>query len=180
MLSFNFGSRTSACKRLARGSNLPSSAFTSVIRKYLDTVVKAYLCVQYIDDIGVVAKTASELIENLEHKVQQIKKGGFKFFLEPTISKAGIAPIGERITMFLKNLQLPSSVKALQRYLGFVQLHRQNFPRRAVKLAPLHLRLRKDVSFKPTQQQITRFSKRTNACSKHLNCPWSSPYWKIL
>ena len=51
LLSFNFGSRTFAFKRLAQGLNRSLSAFTSVIREYLDPLVKADKCAQYVDDV---------------------------------------------------------------------------------------------------------------------------------
>ena len=64
--SFNFGSRTFAFLRLAQGLNRSLSAFTSVVREYLDPLVKADCCAQYVDDIGIAANTPDELIENLE------------------------------------------------------------------------------------------------------------------
>ena len=51
LLSFNFGSRTFAFLRLAQGLNRSLSAFTSVVREYLDPLVKADRCAQYVDDI---------------------------------------------------------------------------------------------------------------------------------
>ena len=41
LLSFNFGSRTFAFLRLAQGLNRSLSAFTLVVRQYLDTFFKA-------------------------------------------------------------------------------------------------------------------------------------------
>ena len=52
LLSFNFGSRTFAFLRLAQGLNRSLSAFTSVVREYLDPLVKADRCAQYVDDIA--------------------------------------------------------------------------------------------------------------------------------
>ena len=66
LLSFNFGSRTFAFLRLAQGLNRSLSAFTSVVREYLDPLVNADRCAQYVDDIGITANTPDELIENLE------------------------------------------------------------------------------------------------------------------
>ena len=44
LLSYNFGSRTFAFLRLAKGLNRSLSAFTTVVREYLDPLVKAYMC----------------------------------------------------------------------------------------------------------------------------------------
>ena len=49
-LSFNFGSRTFAFLRLVKGVNRLISAFTSVVREFLDPLVKADWCSQYVDE----------------------------------------------------------------------------------------------------------------------------------
>ena len=146
LLSFNFGARTFAYKRLAQGLNRSLSAFNSFVREYLDPVVKADRCAQYVDDIGIAAHTTEELLQNIELVFQQIEKAGLKLsmskctfgqtkieFLGKTISTQGIAPLPEKIDKFLKNLKLPTSVKSLQRYIGFVNFYRQYIPRLAVK-----------------------------------------------
>ena len=61
-----FGWRSFAYKRLAQSLNKSCSTFTSVIRDYLDPVVKADWCAQYVDGIALSADTSSELIENLD------------------------------------------------------------------------------------------------------------------
>ena len=58
MLAFNFASRTFAYKRLAKGLSRSLSAFSSFMREYLDPVVKADQCAQYVDDIGIAANNA--------------------------------------------------------------------------------------------------------------------------
>ena len=78
LLSFNFGSRTFAFLRLAQGLNRSLSAFTRVIREYLDPLVKADWCAQYVDDIGIAAHTPEELITNLELVFQQLDKAGLQ------------------------------------------------------------------------------------------------------
>ena len=55
MLAFNFASRTFAYRRLAQGLSRSLSAFSSFMREYLDPVVKADQCAQYVDDIGIAA-----------------------------------------------------------------------------------------------------------------------------
>ena len=66
LLAFNFASRTFAHKRLAQGLSRSVSAFSSFMRQYLDPIIKADRCAQYMDDIGVAGKTADEFIDNLE------------------------------------------------------------------------------------------------------------------
>ena len=53
MLAFNFASRTFAYKSFAQGLSRSVSAFSSFMREYLDPVVKADQCAQYVDDIEV-------------------------------------------------------------------------------------------------------------------------------
>ena len=160
LLAFNFGSRTFAYLCLAQGLNRSLSTFNSTIREYLDALVKADKCAQYVDDIGVAAHNVDELAANIEAVFQQIQKAGLKLsmskcafghpkieFLGRSITTKGIAPLADRIDDFLKKLKLPTSVKSLQRYIGFVQFYRQYIPKLAEKLVPLYRLLQKDVKF---------------------------------
>ena len=65
MLAFNFASRTFAHKRLAQGLSRSLSAFLSFMREYLDPVVTADQCAQYVDDIGIAANNATDLTRNI-------------------------------------------------------------------------------------------------------------------
>ena len=76
LLSFNFGSRTFEFLRPAQGLSRSLSAFTSVVREYLDPLVKADRCAQYVDDIGITAHKPEYLITNLELVFQQLDKAG--------------------------------------------------------------------------------------------------------
>ena len=131
LLAFNFGSRTFAYLRLAQGLNRSLSAFNSTIREYLDALVKADKCAQYVDDIGVAANNVEELVANIVAVFQQIQKAGVKLskskcafghpkieFLGRSITTRGIAPLEDRIDDFLKKLKLPTSVKSSNRSNG--------------------------------------------------------------
>ena len=165
LLAFNFGSRTFAYLRLAQGLNRSLSAFNSTVREYVDALVKADKCAQYVDDIGIAAHTVDELLSNIEAVFQQIQKAGLKLsmakcafghpqidFLGRSITSKGVAPLEDKIDDFLKKVKLPTSVKSLQRYIGFVQFYRQYIPRLAEKLTPLYKLLQKDVKFQLNQQ----------------------------
>ena len=146
LLSVNFGSRTFAFLRLAQGLNRSLSAFTSVVREYLDTLVKADRCAQYVDDIGIAAHTPDELINNLELVFQQLNKAG------PKLSMS-ICEFGQKQIEYLgTKLKPPNSVKSLQRYLGFVNFYRSYIPRLADKTCCLQELIKKDVLFKLSQQ----------------------------
>ena len=133
MLAFNFASRTFAYKRLAQGLSRSVSAFSSFMREYLEPVVKADQCAQYVDDIGIAANNATDLTRNIRAVFKCIRQAGLKLtiekchfgvrqveFLGRTISPEGISPQARKIQNFLAKLQFPKSKKALQRYLGFV------------------------------------------------------------
>ena len=70
MLAFNFASRTFAYRRLEQGFSRALLAFSSFMREYLDKVIKADQCAQYVDDIGIAANDAEQLINNLRATIQ--------------------------------------------------------------------------------------------------------------
>ena len=134
MLAFNFASRTFAYKRLAQGLSKSVSAFSSFMREYLDPVVKADQCAQYVDDIGIAANNATDLTQNIRAVFQCICNAGLKLtiekchfgvrqveFLGRTISSAGVSPQAHKIQSFFIKLRFPKSKKALQRFVGFVK-----------------------------------------------------------
>ena len=82
MLEFNFASRTFAYKRLAQGLSRSVSAFSSFMREYLDPVVKADQCAQYVDDIGIAANNATDLTRNIRAVFKCIRQAGLKLTIE--------------------------------------------------------------------------------------------------
>ena len=65
MLAFNFDSRTFANRRLAQGLSPALSAFSALMREYLDKVIKANQCAQNVNDIGIAVNDAHHIIANL-------------------------------------------------------------------------------------------------------------------
>ena len=105
LLAFNFASRTFAYRRPAQGLSRDLSAFSSFMREYLDTVIKADQCAQYVDDIGIAANTTEQFISNIRAVFKCIRKAGLKLtiekchfgvtqieFLGRTITLLGVAP----------------------------------------------------------------------------------------
>ena len=78
LLAFNFASRTFAYRRLAQGFIRSLSAIWSFMQKYLDPVIKADQCAQYVDDIGIAVKTPEQLIKKLGAVFQCLRKAGLK------------------------------------------------------------------------------------------------------
>ena len=82
MLAFNFASRTFAYKRLGQGLSRSVSAFSSFMREYLDSVVKADQCAQNVDDIGIAANSATVFTRNIRAVFKCIRQAGLKLTYE--------------------------------------------------------------------------------------------------
>ena len=124
ILAFNFASRTFAYKRLAQGLRRSVSALSSFMREYLDPVVKADQCAQYVDDIGIAANIATDLTRNIRAVLKCIHQAGLKLtiekchfgvkqaeFLGRTISPEGISPQARTLQNFLDKPRFPKSKK---------------------------------------------------------------------
>ena len=178
MLAFKFASRTFAYKRLAQGLSRSVSAFSSFMREYLDPVVKADQCPQYVHDIGIAAKNATDLTRNIRAVFKCIRQAGLKQtiekclcgvrqveFLGRTISPEGISPQAHKIQNFLNKLRFPESKKALQRYLGFVKYYRIYIPRMAEKLNAFYKLLKTEVAINITSELKETFDSVNKALS---------------
>ena len=178
MLAFNFVSRTFAYKRLAQGLSRSVSAFSSFMREYLDPVVKADQCAQYVDDIGITANNATDLTRNIRAVFQCIRNAGLKLpiekchfgvrqveFLGRTISSEGVSPQAHKIQKFLNKLKFPKTKKALQRYLGFVNFYRNYIPRMTEKLNPFYKLLKAEVPINITSELKETFDSVNKALS---------------
>ena len=143
MLAFNFASRTFAYRRLAQGLSMALFAFLSFMREYLDKVIKADQCAQYVDDIGIAANDA----DHLRATFKCIQEAGLKLtmhkchfggkeiaFLGRTITPQGVKPQKQNVQNFLEKTKFPKSKKALQRYLGFLNYYRNYVPRLSERL----------------------------------------------
>ena len=110
LLAFNFASRTFAYRRLAQRLSRSLSAFSSFIREYLDPVIKADQCAQYVDDIGIAANTTEQLIKILRAVFHCLRQAGLKLsiakchfgveevdFFGRTITTKGVAPQKQKI-----------------------------------------------------------------------------------
>ena len=146
LLAFNFASKTFAYRRLAQGLSRALSVFSSFMREYLDTVIKADQCAQYVDDIGIAANTTEQLIKNIRAVFKCIHKAGLKLtiekchfgvtqieFLGRTITPHGVAPQDHKITNFLSKIRFPRSKKQVEKYIGFINYYRNYIPRLSEK-----------------------------------------------
>ena len=180
MLAFNFASRTFAYRRLAQGLSRALSAFSSFMREYLDKVIKADQCKQYVDDIGIAANDAEQPIKNRRATFQCIRHAGLKLtmhkghfgateidFLGRTITPDSVRPQQPRVQNFLKKkTKFPKLKKALQRYLGFSYYYRNYIPRLSEKLTPFFKLLTKDEKVMVTPDLLDKFSEVNKALDR--------------
>ena len=176
MLAFNFASRTFAYNILAQGLNRSVTAFSSFMREYLDPVVKADQCAQYVNDIGIAANNATDLTRNIRAVFKCNRQAGLKLtikkchfrvkqveFLGRTFSTEGVSPQPQKFQKFLSKLRFPESRKALQRYLGFGFCYRIFVPRMAEKLNPYYKLLKAEVPINITSELRETFDSLNNA-----------------
>ena len=188
MLAFNFAFRTFAYKRLAQAFIRCVSAFSSFMREYLDPVVKADQCDQYVNDIGIAANNATDLTRNIRAVFKCIHQAGLKLtnenchfevrqfeFLGRTISPEGISPQARKIQNFLDKLTFPQSKKALHRYLGFVNYYRNYIPRIAEKLNPFYKLLKTEVPINITSELKETFDSVNKALSDDCELALKQP-----
>ena len=135
------------------------------MREYLDPVVKADQCAQYVVDIGIDANNATEPSRSIRAVLRFIRQTGYKLTIEKcifgvrqvdfpgkTISPERISPQAQKIQNFLDKLRFPKSKKALQRYLGFVNYNRNYIPIMAEKRNPFYKLLRTEVPINLTSE----------------------------
>ena len=117
---FQFCQQNFDTKKFAQGLSRAHSAFSRFMSEYLDKVIKADQCAQYVDDIGIAANDAEQLINNLRATFQWLQRAGRKLtmhkcqfaateidFLGRTIAPAGVKPQRSRVQNFLENTKFP-------------------------------------------------------------------------
>ena len=180
MLAFNFASRNFAYPRLAQGRSRALSAFSSFMREYLDKVIKADQCAQHVDDIGITANNATQLINILRATFECIRTAGFKLtmhkchfgakkidFLGRTITPEGVRSHQPSVQNFLEKTKFSKSKKALQRYLGFLNYYHNYIPRLSEKLTAFFKLLNNDAKVMVTPdllEQFTEINKFLDRC----------------
>ena len=188
MLAFSFASRTFAYRRLAQGLSISVSAVSSFMREYLDPVVKADQCAQYVDDIGIAAINATDLTRKIRAVFKCIRQAGLKLtiekchfgvrqveFLGRTMSSERLTPQSHKIQNFLGQLRFPKSKKAFQRYLGFVNFYRKCIPRMAEKLNPFYNLLKAEVPINITSEFKDTFDSVNKALSDAFELALKQP-----
>ena len=113
----------------------------------------------YLDDIIVLGKTFEESLENLELVLQRIRAHNLKLkpkkcqlfrtevqFLGRTVSRYGVALTNDRIDCVLK-WPIPRDSHEVERFLGFINYHRDFLPGLADLLTPLYALTKKGATY---------------------------------
>ena len=178
MLAFNFASRTFAYRRLAQAISRSVTAFSSIMREYLDPVVKADQCAQYVDDFGIAANSATDLSRNIRANFQCIRYAGLKLtiekchfgvkqveFLGRTISSEGVSPQSHKVQSFLNKLRFPQIEKGFAATSGFVNFYKNYIRRTAEKFNPFYKLLKAEVPINITSELKETFDSVNKALS---------------
>ena len=197
LLASNFASRTFAYLRLVQGLSRSLSSFSSFMREYLDRVIKADKCAQYVDDIGIATHNAKELKINLREVFQCVREAGLRLtmakcqfdakevqLLGRTVSPEGIAPQDQKIQNYLQKLTFPKTKKGLQLYIGFVNYYRNYIPRLSEKIAPFHDLIKAENPIKITKEIMDSFTSINksldNACGLRLKQPMPNRQYVLM
>ena len=105
------------------------------MREYLDPVIKADQCAQYVDDMGLVANLPEQLItRNIRAFLECIQSAGIKLsmakckfekkvdFLVETITLNGVTPQKQKTSKISDKVKFLRSKKPLQRFLLLPEL----------------------------------------------------------
>ena len=166
------------------------------MREYLDRVVKADKCAQYVDDIVIATQNAEELKTNLR-EVLCVREAGLRLtmdkcqfgakevqFLGRTVSPEEIAPQDQKIQNCLQKLTFPKTKKGLQRYIGFVNYYRNYIPRLSEKIAPFHDLIKAEKPIKITNEIMNSFisinNSLDNACGLWLKEPMPNRQYVLM
>ena len=187
-LAFNFASRTFAYLHLAQGLGRSLSAFSNFMWKYLDKVIKADQCSQYVDDIGIAANDADHLITNLRATFECIQEASLKLTMHKchfgateidslgrTITPQGVKPHRQNVRNFLEKTKFPKSKKALQKYLDFLNYYQNYVPRLAERLAPFYKMLKSDEKFLVSKKMVQQFEEINKALDRCCDLALQQP-----
>ena len=167
------------------------------MREYLDKVIKADQCAQYVDDIGIAANSVTQLIRNIRAVFECIRQAGLELsidkcqfgvteieFLGRTITPPGIAPQDHKIQKFLANVRFPKSKKQVQIYIGFVNCYRNYIPRLSEKLLGFYELLKVDKQIEVTEELLDNYkainAALAEACGLALKQPITGRQYVLM
>ena len=182
---FTIGNEQYCFKRLFYGISIGPAAFASILTHFLYTLIRNGTVITYVDDIFVQTNSHEQMFETLieYHKIllkENLKAAPDKTyfmlkkvkFLGHIIEDKKVKPLTSRIDGFQK-LEPPTSMKALQRYLGTINFLAKYVYGMQPILQPLYNLLHNESDFKWTKEHQTIFEqmKRTITHKLELTMP---------
>lgn len=173
-LAFTFDGVHWQHKRVPFGLSTISGFFQAMMNNILSGLV-GNICLVYVDDILVMAKTEEEMVERLQLVFQRLREYQFKLNLQKCkfghsemrilgllCSAKGIRPDPER-TVKVTNYPVPTTKKKLQAWLGLANTYRRFVPHFADISEPLLELLRKRAPYVWNEQRQESFDKLKQA-----------------
>ena len=198
LLSFNFASRTFAFQRLAQGLSRSVSAFSAVMIHYLQKEIANDDCQAFVDDIIAGSKDFPSHIQSLRRVFASIRRCGIRFgiekcqfgvtevsYLGSTVTTEGVQPNDKNIEEFLKTVKLPTTLRKVYQFTGFVNWFRQYIPQMAQKMLPFY-RLQKSpgtrIILDESHSEALAILKTdlVNACKMTLRIPVAGKQYILL
>ena len=191
---FTIGNEQYCFKRLFYGISIGPAAFASKLTKFLYPLIRKGTVITYVDDIIIQTNSHEQMFETLieYHKIllkENLKAAPEKTyfmlkkvkFLGHIIEDKKMKPITSRIDGFQK-LEPPTSMKALQRYLGTINFLAKYVYGMQPILQPLYNLLHKENDFKWTKEHQTVFEqmKRTITHKLELTMPDTKKLFYII
>ena len=139
----------------------------------------------YLDDVIVMGRDFMNALENLERVLQRFQSHNLKLkpkkcnlfctevnFLGRHISRDGVAMSSDHIKS-VKDWPTPTTVEELQKFLGFINYHREFIPRLSLVASPLFALTRKNVDFQWDNRCMEAFNnlKKTMTSPPVLSFP---------
>ena len=167
-------------KRLFYGISVGPAAFASILTHFLYPLIRKRTVITYVDDIFIQTSSYERMFETLieYHKIllkENLKAAPDKTyfmlkkvkFLGQIIEDKKVKPLTSRIDGFQK-LEPPTSMKALQRYLGTINFLAKYVYGMQSILQPLYNLLHKESEFKWTKEHQTIFEQMNRTITHKL------------
>ena len=182
---FTIGNEQYCFKRLFYGISIGPAAFASILTHFLYPLIRKGTVITYVDDIFIQTTSYEQMFETLIEYQKILLKENLKAapdktylivkkvkFLGHIIEDKKVKPLTSRIDGFQK-LEPPTSMKALQRYLGTINFLAKYVYGMQPILQLLYNLLHKQSDFKWTKEHQTIFEqmKRTITHKLEITMP---------
>jgi hypothetical protein len=165
--AFTTGHRLFEFERMAYGMTNSPSTFACLMDKVLQGL-HWEVCLLYIDDVLIMAKTWEELLQRQNIVFQRLRVSNLKLkpskckfgltsvpFLGHIVSRNGIEADPEKLRA-IRDIPSPTTQKQVRSFLGLASYYRKFVPTFANIAKPLHILTKKDETFSWTHPHVNR------------------------